>query len=143
MLMNESGKYAILCVDDEAIILLSLKQELRSLFGDRFEYESALDAGSALEVIDELAAEGIELALIISDLIMPGMRGDQFLVKAGERCPGASLVLITGQADEESLELLKERIPDLGLIRKPWNAARLRSLVEGLIPPGEQSPGKP
>ncbi len=134
--MIESGRYAILCVDDEAIILLSLKQELRSMFGDRFEYEIALDADSAMEVIDELAAEGVELVLIISDLIMPGIRGDQFLVMAGERCPAASLVLITGQADEESLERLKEEIPDLGLIRKPWNAARLRSVVEALIPPG-------
>ena len=67
------SKKAILCVDDEAIILLSVKQELQSHFRERFIYETALSAKEALVIIDELSAEGIVFILVISDWLMPGM----------------------------------------------------------------------
>ena len=67
------AKRAILCVDDEAIILIALKQELKIHFGDRFTYETAINALDALKAIDELSAEGIEIAVVISDWRMPGM----------------------------------------------------------------------
>ena len=37
-------KSAILCVDDEAIILTSLKEQLRRRFGERYLYETAWEA---------------------------------------------------------------------------------------------------
>lgn len=46
---------AILCVDDEPIILIALKQELKKQFGNEFQYETAINANEALEVVDELA----------------------------------------------------------------------------------------
>ena len=71
-------KQAVLCVDDEAIILISLIQELKNAFGDTFVYEKALNANEAFEVIDVLVNEGIEIILIVSDWLMPGMKGDEF-----------------------------------------------------------------
>jgi len=67
---------AILCVDDEILILLSLLRELKSFFGETFVYERATNANQAFKVIDELALEGIKLILIISDWLMPGIKGD-------------------------------------------------------------------
>ena len=133
MKSTQADKAAILCVDDEPIILMALKQELRSAFGQKFDYETALDASQALELIDELREEGIEIILVISDWLMPGIKGDEFLVQARQRCPGTGTIMITGHADDESIRRLQEELPDVVVIRKPWNAARLRSAIEQCI----------
>ena len=44
---------AILCVDDEKMIIVSLVNQLREHFGDRYMYETAMSAEEALLVIDE------------------------------------------------------------------------------------------
>lgn len=69
---------AILCVDDEPIILIALKQELKKQFGNEFQYETAVNATEALEVVDDLAENGINVILILSDWRMPGIKGDEF-----------------------------------------------------------------
>ena len=38
-----SSELAILCVDDEQVILTSLTEQIRSHLGKRFSYETALD----------------------------------------------------------------------------------------------------
>jgi DNA-binding NtrC family response regulator len=112
---------AILCVDDEAIILLSLVQELKRAFGSRFHYEKALDAESALGIVEELAREDIEVILIISDWLMPGMKGDAFIEVVKERHPRIKTILITGQADDEAIERVRKVASVLGVFKKPWN----------------------
>jgi len=73
------GKKAILCVDDEVIILLALVQELKRAFGSQYIYAQATDAQSALKIVEDLAADDIQVIFIISDCLMPGMKGDEFL----------------------------------------------------------------
>ena len=53
------SKPAILCVDDEKVVLQSLRTQLKEAFGDDYIYELAEDADEALEVINELCEEGI------------------------------------------------------------------------------------
>jgi CheY-like chemotaxis protein len=115
-------KKAILCVDDEAIILLSLVQELRRAFGSQYIYERAMDAQSALEIVGELALEDIEVIFIISDWLMPGMKGDEFIEIIKERYPGIKTILITGLADEEAIERVKKVASVLAVFKKPWNS---------------------
>ena len=110
---------AILCVDDEKIILLSLIRELRNTFGDEFVYEKATDAYQAYEVIDDLAREGIKLILIISDWLMPGIKGDEFLETVRKRHPDIKAIMITGQADESVINHLVENGCVTDVIEKP------------------------
>lgn len=123
-------KQAILCVDDEAIILMALKQELRSEFGDRFHYESAMDASQALDAIEALVAEGIQVILVISDWLMPGIRGDEFLEIVRERYPTISAIMITGQADERAIERVKKNACVVSVLGKPWDAKELKKKVQ-------------
>ena len=74
-------KKAIVCVDDEAIIVLSLKQELQNRLGDEYIYESAMSAEEALQVIEELSGDDVCVILVISDWLMPGIKGDEFLLR--------------------------------------------------------------
>jgi DNA-binding NtrC family response regulator len=122
---------AILCVDDEAIILLSLVQELKRAFGSKYLYEKALDAESALEAVEELEREGSEVILIISDWLMPGMRGDAFIETVKERYPGIKTILITGQADDEAIERVGKIASVLAVFKKPWNSKVLIETIAG------------
>ena len=120
---------AILCVDDEVIILLSIIQELKKAFGDRFVYEQALDATSAYSAIDDLAREGIRVILIISDWLMPGIRGDEFIEAVGKRHPEIKVIMITGQADGAALERIRKSESVIGVLGKPWNPAELAAII--------------
>ena len=128
-------KQAILCVDDEAIILLSVKQELQSHFKERFLYETALNAREALAIIDELSAEGIVFILVISDWLMPGMSGDEFLAKVKGSHPEIKTILLTGHASPDSIERMqREELTD-SIILKPWKRNELIQKVEALVGP--------
>ncbi|OAD23176.1 two-component response regulator, partial [Candidatus Thiomargarita nelsonii] len=69
----------ILCVDDEEMVLNSLEMQLKEQFGDKYIYELAENAEDALEIIEELDEEGTEVLIIVSDWLMPGIKGDEFL----------------------------------------------------------------
>jgi DNA-binding NtrC family response regulator len=124
---------ALLCVDDEAIILLSMKQELKRHFGSRFVIETALDASEAQAVIDELESRDVMTALVISDWFMPGVRGDQFLVELHLRRPGVKTILITGHADEVAVERAKREAGLGAVLRKPWRPEELFNAVESCL----------
>ena len=53
-------KFAILCVDDEALILNSVIRQLQDEFEQKYTYEAAESAEEALEVLAELEEEGIK-----------------------------------------------------------------------------------
>lgn len=127
------SRSAILCVDDEEMILLSLKQELRGHFGARFQYETALSAPEAMTIIDELVESGICVILILSDWLMPGMNGDEFLVKVNEKYPDIRALMVTGYADMLSISSKQDRINLKGVIHKPWNSRDLLQQVEACV----------
>lgn len=123
----------ILCVDDEPLILEALKTELRNRFAGRFAYETALDGHEALDLIAELATEGVTVVLVVSDWMMPGLKGDEFLSQVHERWPHIHTVLVTGHADREALaRLAREGGKDVHVLSKPWKSAELLGLVERL-----------
>jgi len=126
-------KKAILCVDDEEMILTSLKDQLQNHFEDRYQYEFAESADEALEVVEELSEDGMEVLVILSDWLMPGMKGDEFLIKIHERFPGIVTVLLTGQADEAAIEKTRQHANLHRCLFKPWSEKELiETLVSGL-----------
>lgn len=124
---------AILCVDDEAFVLQSLKEQLRRRFGGRFLYETASDASEAWDVIDELCGDGIEVVLIVSDWLMPGVRGDEFLIQVHRRHPRVACVMLTGQADDEAIERARRDAALRACLHKPWDEAELTAVVEAAL----------
>lgn len=124
---------AILLVDDEAIILLALRQELRAELGPLYRYEIATNAKEALAVFDELAADGIRIVLVISDWLMPGMKGDEFLMRVHEQHPDVKTIMISGQTDEDQLAKLRESGALNVFLRKPWNPAILTAECRKLL----------
>lgn len=126
---GEVAERVILLVDDEAIIVLALSRELRRAFGREYRVETALDAESAFGVIRELEGEGCELVVVVSDWLMPGMKGDEFLVRLRERNPKLALFMVTGQADETAVNRAVDEAKVIACIRKPWRGPELVELI--------------
>ena len=115
----------LLCVDDELIVLTALKDQLRRAFGNDFHIEVAESAEEALELLDELAGQGHKLLVIVSDWLMPGMKGDEFLVQAHHRFPTVVKIMLSGQAQQEAVGRAKREAGLHDFLAKPWNAAEL------------------
>lgn len=90
-------KKAILFVDDEPNILSGIKRMLRSMRKE-YDFHFAESGRKALELMDANSVDAV-----VSDMRMPGMDGAEFLTEVKERFPEAIRIMLTGQADEESV----------------------------------------
>jgi CheY-like chemotaxis protein len=126
-------KNVILCVDDEKIILNSLKSQLKLEFGNEYIYETAESAIDAEELIDELVVEGCKILVIVSDWLMPGIKGDEFLIRIHKKYPQIVKILLTGHASDDAI---KKAIIDANLhkcLAKPWSSEELiQTIKDGL-----------
>jgi len=89
----------ILCVDDDSTVLNALRSVFAKHFGSELQVEFAESGDEALEIAAELRAQGRELGLVITDFMMPGMKGDEFLVRLHEASPNTVKIMLTGQSD--------------------------------------------
>jgi CheY-like chemotaxis protein len=124
------SKPVILCVDDEFVVLNSLKIQLKNEFGNDYLYEVAESADEALEIIDELEEDETDILVIVSDWLMPGTKGDEFLIKVHQKHPKVIKVMLTGQADEAAIERAKEQASLHCCLQKPWNGKELIETIK-------------
>jgi len=118
-------KPVILCVDDEKIILTSLKEQLRRRFHREYTVEIVESGEEALEVVDELLDDHIDLPIVISDHIMPGIKGDELLKQIHRLSPKTLKILLTGQADAGAVGNAVNYASLYRYIAKPWEEADL------------------
>ena len=81
----------ILCVDDDENVLAGFQRQLRK----QFEVETALGGQEGLELLDNIGP----VAVIISDMRMPGMDGIEFLTKVKDVWADTVRIMLTGHAD--------------------------------------------
>ena len=123
------NKPVILCVDDEPILLLALKFQLKDNFGNQYQIETAENGEEALEIIEELLADNIELPLVISDQVMPGMLGDELLTQIHIKVPETLQILLTGHADVSAIARCVNNANLYRYITKPWDPTDLNLTV--------------
>lgn len=124
------SKPVILCVDDEKVILDSLKLQIKKAFNDTFVYETAESADEALELIEELQEEEMAILVIVSDWLMPGMKGDELLARIHQKYPKIVKIMLTGQADEEAITKAKEFADLHSCLYKPWHSQDLIETIK-------------
>ncbi len=127
------SKKVILFVDDEKIILQSLKAQIKKHFGTQYVYEFAESGEEAWELIEELNKDGAQILLIVSDWLMPNMRGDELLIQIHQRFPDIVKVMLTGQADETAISRTRQEANLHSCLHKPWSEQELiHTLQSGL-----------
>lgn len=123
----------IVCVDDERIVLESLRSSLGVEFRGIYTIESASDGQEALDLLEELMEEGEEVVLLITDWLMPKLKGDDLISKTHSIYPEMKKIMITGQADEAAIE----KVRGLGgldhLFFKPWDSKELTVKIKELL----------
>jgi len=111
----------LLLVDDEAHVIAALKRMLED------EGYSVLAAGSAAEGFELLATN--QVGVVVADLRMPGMRGTEFLSRVKELYPGTVRIMLSGQADMDSLTDAINRGAVFKFLVKPWDDDPLRERI--------------
>lgn len=112
----------LLFVDDEQNILSSLKRLFRSS-GYRI-----LTASSAKEGLEILENEAIDL--IVSDMRMPEMSGDEFLEQVAVKWPNTIRILLTGYSDISATIAAINNGGIYKYISKPWEDGDLKITVQ-------------
>jgi diguanylate cyclase (GGDEF)-like protein/PAS domain S-box-containing protein len=123
-------KPAIICVDDDAMVLASLGEQLRRNLDQEYDVELASSAAETLDLITSLQAEGVEIPVIISDQRMPGVSGDQLLAQVYRQSPKTLSILLTG---ERSVDGVAKAVNEANLYRyiaKPWDQTDLMLTVK-------------
>jgi len=127
------NKPIIICVDDEKFMLDSLRTVLMDEFENKYTIEIAEDAEDALEMLKSYIQEGIDVPLVISDYIMPGMKGDELFKQIQQVSQATFKIMLTGQA---SLDAVKNAFNKANLYRyieKPWNIKKLTDTVSQVM----------
>jgi DNA-binding NtrC family response regulator len=116
-------------VDDENIVLQSIKNELFSLFGGEFQIETAESGPEALEIFEDLRNDHYDIPVIISDYIMPGMKGDELLKKVHQLSPQSKTIMLTGQAKIEGITNAINHANLFHYLEKPWKKDTLKAII--------------
>ncbi len=112
----------ILLVDDEKSITNALQRELRDWAKERSL--ETLCASSGAEGLGILSEHGEEIALIISDLKMPEMKGSDFLLEVRNSFPHIVSILLTGFPEVgEIAKVVKAGV--FSFVLKPWESEYL------------------
>jgi PAS domain S-box-containing protein len=113
-------KTVILLVDDEDVVRRATADMLREIGHEVVEAPSAT---TALKLIDERS----DIELIMTDYLMPGIRGSELIEKARDVRPGLKALLITGYA-----RMTAEQ-PGVVRLSKPFRASDLAREVAKML----------
>jgi response regulator RpfG family c-di-GMP phosphodiesterase len=112
----------VLCVDDEERVLEGLVLHLRK----DYEVLTALSGDQALRKLRE--AGGV--AVVVSDMRMPGMDGATLLQQVRQSFPGATRILLTGDPGRDSVVSAVNKGQIFRYLTKPCSPTDLKAAIE-------------
>ena len=116
-------KGAIVCIDDERAILLSLRDQLSLMLENEYWVELAESGEEALDLMAELKADGTAVPLVLCDQMMPEILGVELLEKIHQLYPKTLKILLTGIADLDDIVRAVNNANLYRYIGKPWDQA--------------------
>jgi DNA-binding NtrC family response regulator len=117
-------KPRVLILDDDPGTLASLSRAFA------LEGYEALTASSAARAFERLAEEPVDA--ILSDVVMPGMDGLEFLARVKEKVPEVPVILMSGQATVETA-VKATRLGALDFVEKPVGLDRLLLTLRNVL----------
>jgi PAS domain S-box-containing protein len=120
------GRGTILVVDDEESILGVARLMLEKLGF------SVITAGDGREAVEVYRVRGHEIAMVLMDLTMPHMNGEEAFRELRKMNPGVRVILSSGYSEHE-IAARFEGIGLAGFIQKPYRLAGLRESLRGIV----------
>jgi PAS domain S-box-containing protein len=118
-----SGRGTVLVVDDEEIVRAVAAKTLR-----QYGYH-ALEAVDGADAVEVYGAHAQSIALVLLDLTMPQMSGEDTLRRLQTLNPGVKVVLTSGYNEAEAIQRFAGK-GLAGFIQKPYTAAALAAKVK-------------
>jgi len=127
-------KYAVVCVDDDPYILQMLGFQLSKIIDHKCTLlEYFTEPHDALLGISALINDQIDIIFIMVDYQMPKMTGAQLIRSIKQKYPELNCVMLSGQANQISVdELISENLLST-FISKPWDEEVLINAIRPLI----------
>lgn len=119
-----SDSTTVLAIDDDYELLRSL-QRSHMAAQPGWDLVTLNDPVQAHELLHDTS-----LALMITDLVMPGTEGLSLIATARQRFPDLPVLVITGTEEEDPLVLAAIDLGILGILRKPFSAEEFFRFVE-------------
>ena len=133
MIKIDDDKPIVICIDDEVTVLDSLKIELKKALGNEYIIETAEGGEDALELMEDLIEDGCQVALVLSDYIMPDIKGDEVLKRIHQMSPNTLKIMLTGHANLEAVGNAIKHARLYRYVPKPWQSEDLKlTVVEAL-----------
>jgi PAS domain S-box-containing protein len=131
----DSGSETILLVEDE-LAVLALAQRILQMCGYKVLTASY---GEAALRIASLPDQRIDL--VVTDVVMPGMNGREFVDALHDRSPGIPVLYMSGYTNDD---ILRRGLMDstVAFLQKPFTAKSLARLVRSVLD-AEPSVGEP
>lgn len=126
------GETVLIAEDDPAVRRVAE----RILSSAGYEVISAGGGPEALELLDD----GRSVDLLLSDIVMPGMRGDDLAQRAVAMRPGLHVLFMSGYSDQAPPNDLGPTAGGTSFIDKPFDAGALLEQVRELLRPGAPTP---
>jgi len=115
------GEEQILVIDDEVPVLELIRQTLQKEGYDIAAFTSPLDA------IDYFKSNRDRISLVVTDIVMPDMNGEEIIEAIRELDKEKKIIAITGFSRTLKTELVN------GFLRKPFERSSLVTLVKQLM----------
>lgn len=122
--MSKNNKTILLLDDDEAHLMWSVE----ILEQNGYKTDVAKAAEKALEMLEKKSYD-----LIISDLVMPGMSGIDFVRKIAGVRKGQKVIIMTGHGDIDTFIESVHGLGALEYILKPIDTSDFISIVNKLV----------
>ena len=123
--MSARPSPAILCVeDDPAIRALLVRALSRS-----FEVAAAADGAAGLALLESSGP----FAVVIADLVLPGMSGSTFLAEVRARTPRSVRILLSGSPRIGGMDQVVQEGLIYRFLAKPFSASAIVQVVEEAV----------
>lgn len=130
-----AGQEKVLLVDDDAILRETVRQLLQNL---GYTVRTAAGGVEALQLLD--ASPAFAPAVVLLDVVMPGLAGLQLFKEVRRRVPAAPVVVMSGySADQAVISLLEAGAREL--IQKPFTLETLASAIRRAVAHEERAKG--
>ena len=133
-------KYAVLCVDDDPVILQLIDFQMKKLVNPvNTIVESTTDPTQVEEKLEEIKSYGLEPLFLMTDYQMPGMSGAQLIRKMKKINPKLNCILLSGQANDVAVAELEDEKLLFSFIGKPWREDQMKEILRPLLSKTEEN----
>lgn len=128
--VTTSEREAIVCVDDEPLVLHALSGAIARKLGSRYSVELASNGAEALELIEVLGREHTRVRMVVSDAMMPIMDGYALVEWMHEHMPEVPTIIVTGYGQEARIKQLQQHAGLRACFGKPWKSDVLLAFIQ-------------